>query len=150
MSEQVRTKFLGDLGEYLLTWHLRSKFGINVSLVKAEGIDLLCRDEKGVLFPKGKYVAVSVRTRERRKDKISESVIVDWNRIEKASERWGAEPYFAYVRIVPEKGRITFFLLPVSKARTYGKNFNVRKAEQEPSNVLFEMEFRPYPKLEDW
>jgi len=150
MSEQVRTKFLGDLGEYLLTWHLRSKFGINVSLVKVEGIDLLCRDEKGVLFPKGEYVAVSVRTRERSKDKTRESVNVDWDRIERASERWDAKPYFAYIRIVPENGEITFFLLPVSKARTYGKNFNVRKAEYDPSNILFKMVFKPYPRLKDW
>ncbi len=150
MSEQFKSKFLGDLGEYLLTWHLRSKFGINASLVKGEGIDLLCRDEKGTIFPKGEYIAISIKTRERRKDTISDYVNVDWNKIEKASKRWRAKPYFAYIRIVPEIGLITFFLLPVSKARKYSKNFSVRKAKQEPSNILFEMEFKGYPRLRDW
>jgi len=150
MSEQVRTTFLGDFGEYLLAWYLRSRFGINVSLVKGKGIDLLCRDEKGVLFPKGEYVAVGVRTRERRKDKIHETVNVKWDKIEKASEKWGAKPYLAYIRIVPENGDITFFLLPLSKARTYGKNFNVGKAEHEPSNILFKMEFEPFKRLPGW
>lgn len=150
MSEQVRTKFLGDFGEYLLTWHLRSKYGINASLVKGEGIDLLSRDEEGALFPKGEYIAISVKTRERRKDTTRDYVNVDWDKIEKASERWKAKPYFAYIRIVPESGLITFFLLSVSKARSYSKNFSVTKAEQEPSNILFKMEFKGYARLRDW
>ena len=53
MSEQVKSKFLGDLGEYLLVWHLRSRYGVNASLAKTEGIDLLCRDEVEAVFPKG-------------------------------------------------------------------------------------------------
>ena len=150
MKEQVRTKFLGDFGEYLLAWHLRSKYGINARLVKGEGIDLLCRDEDGVLFPKGQYVAISVKTRERREDRIHESVNADWDKIEKASERWGAKPYFAYIRIAPESGLITFFLLPVSEARTYGKNFNVKKTELELLNILFEMKFNGYRHLREW
>lgn len=150
MSEQIKSKFLGDFGEYLLTWHLRSKFGINASLVKGQGIDLLCRDEEGRKFPKGRLIAISVKTRERRKDTIRDYVNVDWNKVEINSDRWKALPYFAYVRIVPETGCITFFLLPVSKASKYSKNFSVAKAEKDPSNVIFEMQFEGYPRLDDW
>ncbi|MBS7611725.1 hypothetical protein KEJ27_05900 [Candidatus Bathyarchaeota archaeon] len=150
MDEQVRTKFLGDLGKYLLTWHLRSKFGINVSLVKVEGIDLLCRDEEGVLFPKGMYMAIGVRTRERVKDKADETVKVDWDKIEEASKKWNAIPYFAYIRIAPENGDATFFLFPISKAKTYGKKFNMRMVAQGLSNILFKIMFEPYPQLRDW
>ena len=150
MSEQIKTKFLGDFGEYLLTWHLRSKFGINASVVKGEGIDLLCIDKDGILFPKGRHIAISIKTRERRKDLIKEYVNVDWDKIETASKTWEAEPYFAYIRIVPDKGLITFFLLPVCKARTYAKNFSVRTAEKDPSNIIFEMQFERYSRRKNW
>lgn len=150
MSEQIKSKFLGDFGEYLLTWHLRSKFGINVGLVKGEGIDLLCRDEEGALFPKGELIAISVKTRERRKDKVRDTVDANWDKIERASDRWKAKPYFAFIRITPEEGDITFFLLPVPKARGYGIEFSVAKAEKEPSNVRFKMQFEGYPRLKDW
>ena len=150
MSEQFRTQFLGDFGEYLLTWDLRSKYGINVSLVKIEGIDLLCRDEEGILFPKGEYVAISVKTRERRKDRIKESVTVNWDKIEKASLKWDAKPYISYIRIVAEGGIITFFLVPLSRARTYGKNFSVNRAEKEAKDMIFEMNFKGYSWLKDW
>lgn len=152
MTEQVRTKFLGDFGEYLLTWYLRSRFGINVGVVKGEGIDLLCSDEQGrsKRFPKGKLIAISVKTRERRKDLARKYVNVDWGKIEKTSKKWKAKPYFAYIRIVPEIGQIRFFLLSVSKAKNYSKNFSVAKAEKEDSNILFTMNFDSYPRLEDW
>lgn len=154
MSEQIKSKFLGDFGEYLLTWHLRSKFGITASLVKTEGIDLLYRDEEGKVFPegkKGKVIAVSIKTRERRKDLARKYVNVDWDKIDEASKRWDAIPYFAYVRIVPDNGRITFFLLPVDIARKYSQNFSVAKAENDKeSNVLFEMQFTGYERRENW
>ena len=150
MNEQIKSKFLGDIGEYLLTWHLRSKFGVNASLIKSEGIDLLCRDEEGTIFPKGELIAISVKTRERRKDLASKYVNSDWEKIERASGNWKAKPYFAYVRIVPENGHITLFLLPVSKARSYSKNFSVAKAEKDKSNVLFKMQFENYQRLKNW
>jgi len=152
MNEQVKRIFLGDFGEILLTWHLRSKFGINVSLVKSKGIDLLCRDEKGVVFPRGKLIAISVKTRERNRNGIRSSVNEKWDKIEEASKKWKAIPYFAYVRIAPENGLVTIFLLSVSKARHYKTNsgFSVAKTEKEPSNALFEMKFNSYPRLRDW
>lgn len=150
MGEQVKSKFLGDLGEYLLTWHLRSKYGVNAGLAKSEGIDLLCRDEKGAVFPEGELIAVSIKTRERRKNTIRDYVNVDWGKIEKASRRWKAKPWFAFLRITPEEGNITYFLLPVSKAKNYSKNFSVAKAEKDKSNVLFNMKFDSYPRLNNW
>ena len=153
MSEQIKSKFLGDFGEYLLTWHLRSKFGITASLVKTEGIDLLCRDEEGKVFPegkKGKLIAVSIKTRERRKDLAHKYVNVAWDKIKKASDKWKAEPYFAYVRIVPDKGCITFFLLPFDTAKN-SKNFSVVKAEKEKSKDFpFYMRFRDYKRRDNW
>ncbi|MEM3716518.1 MAG: hypothetical protein QW145_05095 [Candidatus Bathyarchaeia archaeon] len=144
MSEQTRTKLLGDFGEYLLAWLLRSRFGVNLSLVKTEGVDLLCVDKDGALFPKNENIAISVRTRERTKERVLDNVNADWSKIEDAAERWNAKPYFAYVRITPENGEIKVFLLPVTKAKTYGRNFNVKKAELDPSNILFEMKFEQY------
>ncbi|MEM3479190.1 MAG: hypothetical protein QW702_02265 [Candidatus Bathyarchaeia archaeon] len=105
MSEQTRTKLLGDFGEYLLAWFLRSRFGVNLSLVKTEGVDLLCVDKDGALFPKDRNIAISVRTRERIKERVLDNVNADWSKIEGAAERWNAEPYFAYVRITPRMGR---------------------------------------------
>lgn len=151
MSEQIKSKLLGDFGEYLLTWHLRSKYGISASLVKTEGIDLLCRDEREDVFPKGELVAVSVKTRERRKDLARTYVNVDWDKIERAArDRWNAKPYFAYVRIVPKNGCITVFLIPVPKAKEYSKNFSVAKAEKDKTNILFRMQFDSYPRLDNW
>ena len=151
MSEQVRTKFLGDFGEYLLTWYLRSRFGITVGLVKQEGIDLICFDERGRLFPKGSTTVIAVRTRERREYNFYNYVNVKWEKIEEASRRWmSAEPYFAYVRIAPEKGLITCFLQAVSKAKTYGKYYYPKKAEPDSSSILFEMKFNEYTPSKDW
>ncbi|MCP8313506.1 MAG: hypothetical protein H3Z53_03925 [archaeon] len=144
MTEQIRTKFLGDLGEYLLTWYLRSKFGINVSLVKAEGIDLLCLDQGGHFFPKGEHVAISVKTRERKERFFHSSVKSGMDKVVEASKRWKARPYFAYVRITPEKGLITCFLQPIPEAMTHYKSYNPKKAERDRSNILFEMKFNDF------
>jgi len=150
MSEQIHSIFLGDFGEYLLTWHLRSKYGVIASPMKTQGIDLLCRDETGKLFPAGRYIAISIKTRERKKQRARDYVNVDWEKIKEASKRWDALPYYAYIRIIPELGTISFYLLAVGKAETYSKNFNVRKAESDPTNLLFEMSFNPYPRLDNW
>ena len=93
---------------------------------------------------------MSVKTRERRKDTIRDYVNVDWDKIEKASKRWKAKPWFAFLRITPEEGNITFFLFPVSKAKNYAKNFSVAKAEKDRTNVLFKMKFDSYPRLDNW
>ena len=144
MSEQTRSKLLGDFGEYLLAWFLRSKFAIETSLVKSEGIDILCRDNKGVLLPEKAIVAISVRTRERNDSNSRKPVDADWSAMEKASDAWGAIAYFAHVLVYPKDGSITLFLLPVSKARSYGKEFSVVKAEKESSNIILKSKFEPY------
>jgi len=150
MKEQVRKIFLGDFGEYLLTFFLRSKYGIEVALVKSEGIDLLCIDNEGRLLPKRKLVAISVKTRERKKN-INESVNQKWEALEEASKKWNAEPYFAYVRIAPIYGKIDIFLLPLDKAKKYSsKNFNVNKAEKDKDNCVFKLSSDSYMPVEGW
>ena len=149
MSEQGKSAFLGNFGETLFTWHLRSKFQINVAIVKGKGIDLLCIDNEGKLFPKNQNIGISVKTRARKKEKVFESVTIDWEKIKDASRVWGATPYFAYIRIVPECGSITFFLFEVSKAELWGKQFSVVKAEKN-TKALFEMCFEPYQLFSDW
>jgi len=129
---------------------LVSRFGVNVSLTKAEGVDLLCIDQEGRILPKGKNVVINVRTRERAKDKVYETVNADWDEIQEVSKNWNADPYFAYIRIVPEEGLITCFLQPVSKARAYGKNYNPKKAEQDASSKLFEMKFESFTRIKNW
>ncbi|MEM2960341.1 MAG: hypothetical protein QXU67_01910 [Candidatus Bathyarchaeia archaeon] len=67
------------------------------------------------------WAAIDVDTHERTKDKVLDYVKMDWNKIEEAAKNWDAEPYFAYIRIVPENREITFFLLPVSKGGNMAK-----------------------------
>ena len=151
MSEQHRTAFLGSLGENIVAWHLRSKYGIQTSIIKGKGIDLLCIDKEGKLFPKNRHIAISVKTRARSKEKNSLSVTLDWSKINEFSNVWNALPYLAYVRICPENGCITLFLVKVSEAEQWGKLFNVTKAEaEENSKILFEMKFEPFAFLVDW
>ena len=149
MSEQTRTAFLGNLGENIVAWLLRSKYGIQTSIVKSKGIDLLCVDSEGKLFPKNEHVAISVKTRARSKDKTRESVTLNWANIKESSKRWDSLPYLAYVRICPENGCLTLFLVEVTEAEQWGKLFNVVKAE-ESSKAIFQMNFAPYPFLKDW
>ena len=149
MSEQNRASFLGNLGENIVAWLLRSKYGIQTAIVKGKGIDLLCIDKEGNLFPKNQHIAISVKTRARSEAKNLENVISDWSKINEASKVWHALPYFAYVRICPEKGCITLFLVEVSEVEQWGKTFNVTKAE-ESSKAIFQMNFSPYPFLVDW
>lgn len=149
MSEQGKPIFLGNFGEILLTWHLRSKFKINVAIVKGKGIDLLCKDNEGMLLPKNQNIGISVKTRARKKENNLESVNIEWEKIKSACSSWGAIPYFSYIRIVPEYGTITFYLLEVSKAEQWGKQFHVTKAEKS-IKPLFEMKFDQYTVLSDW
>ncbi|MGA3061310.1 MAG: hypothetical protein ABSD92_13225 [Candidatus Bathyarchaeia archaeon] len=150
MSEQIKNTFLGDLGEQLLIWHLRSKYKINVAIVKGKGIDLLCKDTEGKLFSeKNQNIGISVKTRCRKKEKTSDTIIVEWQSTKNACSQWEAVPYVSYVRVIPESGTITVFLLKLSEAEKWGKRFNVRKAE-ENNTKLFEMKFEPYDRYTDW
>jgi hypothetical protein len=142
MSEQTKSKFLGDFGEILFAWHLRSKYGIDTAIYKGMGVDLLCRDTEGRLLPKNELVAISVKTRARGKHNILESVTSDWTKTKEAATAWNAEPYFAYVRICADDGSITFFLLAVSEAEQLGKHFNVKLFEDYAK--IFTMRFDPY------
>ncbi len=94
---------------------------------------------------------MSIKTRERRKDLAHTYVNVDWDKLEKGSDSWGAEAYFAYVRIVPKNGCITLFLLPFNIAKN-SKNFSVVKAEKEKSEHFpFYMRFKKgYERRENW
>jgi hypothetical protein len=149
MSEQIKSAFLGNFGEYLIAWYFRSKFGIETAIVKGKGIDLLCKDKEGRLFSKDQLVAVSVKTRARSEAGIKDNVTVNWTKIKEASENWSAFPYFAYVRFCTEKGLITLFLVKVSDAEIRGKHYSVVKAEEE-GDIEFEMRFEPYQFLPDW
>lgn len=142
MSEQTKTAFLGDFGEFLFAWHLRSKFGIETAIYKGRGFDLLCIDRAGNLLPKDEHIAISVKSRARGKHNTDEDVTAHWDKIKEAANAWKAEPWFAYVRICAEKGEISFFLLPVSTAEKLGKHFNVRKFETYAK--VFSMNFEPY------
>ncbi|MEM2703745.1 MAG: hypothetical protein QXR45_11360 [Candidatus Bathyarchaeia archaeon] len=50
---------------------------VNLSLVKTEGVDLLCVDKDGALFPKDENIAISVRTRGRTKERVLDNVNAD-------------------------------------------------------------------------
>jgi hypothetical protein len=147
MSEQIRTIFLGNLGEYLVAWLLRSKYGIQTSIVKGKGIDILCVDKESKVFPKNEHIAISVKTRARNKENERDPVTLNWDEIKEGAKSWNALPYIAYVRICSEKGYIEVFLVEVSEAEKWGKQFNVPKAAP---NLLFKMDFTPYSFLSDW
>lgn len=147
MSEQTRTKLLGDFGEYMITWYLRSRYGVDANIVKSEGIDILATGNAKPFFDNESIVAISVKTRERGIKNFKESVIVDWDKILEKARKWNAIPFIAYLRIAPDKGMITCYLTSVKKARTYSKGnvFNVNNADK--NNILFEMNLDPYKKI---
>jgi hypothetical protein len=142
MSEQTKTAFLGDLGEFLFAWHLRSKYNIETAIYKGVGFDLLCIDKEGKLLPKDKHVAISVKSRARGGHNINEAVTAHWDKIKEAARKWDAEPWFAYTRICADKGTVSFFLMPVSEAEKLGKHFNLKKSEEKAK--IFTMNFEPY------
>lgn len=149
MSEQTRTKLLGDFGEYVVAWYLRSRYGVDAHIVKSEGIDILATGNAKPFFDNRAIVAISVKTRQRSSKGFKESVNADWNKIRKKARKWNAVPFIAYLRIAPDKGKITCYLTPVEKAITYSKGdvFNVNRAEKDRGNILFEMNFVPYRKI---
>ncbi|MGH9923537.1 MAG: hypothetical protein ACRD38_12370, partial [Nitrososphaerales archaeon] len=106
------------------------------------------RDTTGNLFNNGAYVAISVKTRQRNKDNFNDHVRIEWDKLEEKSKTWNAIPYIAYVRIAPDVGILTCFLTSLKEARIYGKGdtFNVRRAEKDQDNVLFELNFIKYKK----
>lgn len=144
MSEQTKSAFLGDFGEYLVAWHLRSRYGVETIIYKGNGFDILCNDREGklpLLLPTNQPAAISVKTRARG-DNIDESVTADFQKTIEAAKAWNAIPYFAYVRICTKNGTIALFLLSVSKAQRYGKKFNVKKVGE--NSKIFEMNFKQY------
>lgn len=149
MSEQTRTKLLGDLGEYVVAWYLRSKYCVDANIIKAEGIDILATGSAKPFFDNSSIVAISVKTRERTDKGFKESVKIDWKKLREKARKWKAVPFIAYLRIVPEMGKITCYLVSFEKAMTYskGNTFNVNHAEKDATNILFEMNFFPYTKI---
>lgn len=149
MSEQTRTKLLGDLGEYLVAWYLRSRYNLEVSLSKSEGIDILVSDSEGRFFDSRDIAAINVKTRERNSKNFDDSVNIEWDKLEEKARRWKATPFIAYVRIAPDVGKITCYLTSLTKARKYskGNNFNVRRADKDQGNILFTMNFPSYRKI---
>ena len=146
MSEQTRTKLLGDFGEYMIAWYLRSRFGVDANIVKSEGIDILATGNAKPFFDNKSIVAISVKTRERGIKNFKESVNVEWEKVLDKARKWNAIPFIAYLRIAPEKGKITCYLTSVEKARKYSKGNVFNQNHADRNDILFEMNLEPYQK----
>ena len=141
--EHIRTRIIGDLGEYLVAWYLQSELNVEVSMSKSEGIDILARGNAAHFFNDGTNVAVSVKTRQRHRENYDDSVRIEWEKLEEKANRWSAIPFIAYVRLAPKLGLVTCYLTSAEQAKRYCKSnsFNVRLAQLDQRNILFSLTF---------
>lgn len=86
-----------DFGESFIAY-LLSKEGIDVVRANSVGFDLIAIDSDGKIFPKKRYICISVKTRvSKSSNKPRPTIPVGSEKLLKASRIWNADPWVGIV-----------------------------------------------------